>query len=455
MNQKIFKAYDIRGLCPGELDADTAFRVGQAVVIFTKAKTVVVGRDMRATSLELKEALVRGILSQGADVVDVGRVTTPMFYFAVGEYDLHDAGVMVTASHNPKEYNGLKLSFGDVLPIGANTGMNDVRDLALAGPHPTKPEGNVVESDVRASYLERLFSVVKPGAVRPLKVVLDGGNGMAGEIIGDVFAQLPQVEMQGMYLEPDGSFPNHEANPLKTETLNDLRSAVVDTHADVGFAYDGDSDRVGLVDELGEPVPGDLMLALLAGDVLRREPGATIAYTVNSSMSVEEAILAGGGRPLMVPVGHGIIKPIMRKENIALAGEISFHFYFRDFYWGESTDLVTLLVLEMMSRTGKTVSELFAPLRRYFASGEINSEVEDKDGVIARLKKEYASLAGASVSEIDGLRIDYRFAERPQDNWWFNVRASNTEPLLRLNLETTSRERTDSLRDELLKKIRS
>ncbi len=444
---KLFKAYDIRGLSPQELDPDLAFRIGQAVVRFTKAKTVVVGRDMRESTAALFDALAKGITSQGADVIDIGLVTTPMLYYAAAEYDLHDAGVMITASHNPKEYNGLKLCFGDGLPIGGETGMHDIRDIALAGPYPATKEGRIVETDIRASYLDKLLSTVDAKKFRRLAAVIDTANGMEGSIIADIFTRIPAVTMHGMYLDLNGNFPNHEANPLKEETLDALRERVREIRADVGFAFDGDGDRIGLVDENGEIVRGDLIVALIASALLAREPGATVLYDVRESMVVPEAIAAAGGRAMMAPVGHGLIKPRMRKEGAIFGGELSNHFYFRDFYGAESSDLVMLMTFELMSATGKKLSELIAPLRRYFHSGEINSEVEDKDAVLAKLDEVYGHEA-TNVVRIDGVRMEF-------PDWWFSVRASNTESLLRLNLEAKSKEKMEKKREELLKIIRA
>ena len=450
----MFKAYDIRGLSPQDLDEDAAYRIGQAAVKFTKAKALVVGKDMRETTPRLFEAFARGALSQGADVIDIGLVTTPMFYFAVGDYELHDAGVMVTASHNPKEYNGFKLCYGDVLPIGGESGMSEVRDLALAGPYPGGPEGVVVETDIREAYLEKLFKMVDVRKLRSLKVVADCGNGMEGIVIEDIFRRLPQCEFTGMFLDLDGGFPNHEANPLKEETLDALKKKIHEVKADLGVAFDGDGDRVGLVDELGQVVRGDIIVALLAPKLLKREPGATVFYDVRESMAVAEEIERAGGRAVMCRVGHGLIKPQMRKENALFAGELSNHFYFRDFFNAESSDLVMLLVFELLSETGKKLSELVAPLMRYFHSGEINSEVADKDAVLAKLEEVYGHEA-ATITKIDGIRMDFRDENRPQDDWWFNVRPSNTEPLLRLNLEAKSPEKMAEKREELLKIIRA
>jgi phosphomannomutase len=454
VNQKIFKAYDIRGLAPEEIDEDTAYKVGQAFVRFTGAKTVVTGKDMRETTPRLFDSFAKGAMSQGADIVDIGLITTPMFYFAVGDYDLHDGGAMVTASHNPKQYNGFKLCFGDVLPIGAESGMNDIKELVLAGPYPGRPEGTVVETSIREAYLKKLFSLIDVSKFRRLNVVVDTGNGMEGIIVEDIFRRLPTCRFSGLFLELDGGFPNHEANPLKTETLEALRNEVLISGADVGVAYDGDADRVGLVDEKGEPVRGDILLALLAPRLLKRAPGAAVIYDVRCSMAVPEQIELAGGRPVMWKVGHGLIKPKMRQENAVFAGELSQHYYFRDLHNAENTDLVMLMVFELMSETGKKLSELVAPLMSYHHSGEINFQVEDKAAVLAKLEEVYGHEASA-VSKIDGLRLDFRNGSEPAEDWWFSVRASNTEPLLRLNLEAKSQAKMEDKKQELVGLINS
>lgn len=451
MHPSIFKAYDIRGLAPQELDAETAFRVGQAVVKFTKAKTVVVGKDMRETTPELFAALADGITSQGADVIDIGLVTTPMFYFAVAEYELHDAGVMITASHNPKEYNGLKLCYGDALPIGAASGMDKIRDLALEGPYKEKKKGAIVETDIRADYVKKLLNMVDVKSFKRMSAVVDTANGMEGCVITDIFDRIRHVTMSGLYLELDGNFPNHEANPLKEETLDALRAKVKELRADVGFAFDGDGDRIGLVDEKGEIVRGDLILALVASRLLQKAGGAPVLYDVRCSSAAAEEIERAGGRPEMCKVGHGFIKPRMREIGALFAGELSNHFYFRDFYGVECSDLVMLYVLALLSETDKPLSELVAPLKRYVHSGEINSKVPEVAAVMAKLENAYAHEAKA-ISEIDGVRMDF---EGPDGRWWFSVRASNTEPLLRLNVEAETVEKMEKKRDELLGLIRT
>lgn len=451
----IFKAYDIRGLAPQEVTDEVAFRVGQAMVRLTKAKTVAVGHDMRETSPLLAKAVMDGVRSQGADAVFVGGLlTTPMIYFATGAYPEHEAGIMVTASHNPSQYNGMKLCYGDASPIGWETGMQDIRDIVLAGRLPdAETRGGSSEIDIKKAYIDKVFSLVDTSAFRALAVAMDTANGMEGAIIEDIFARLPMMRLTTLFLELDGTFPNHEANPLKVETLDALRAKVRDIAADVGVAYDGDGDRIGFVDEAGEPVPGDLLLALLAPRLLRDAPGAAVVYDVRCSRVAPEEIEKASGKPLMYKVGHGLIKPFMRKNGAVLGGELSQHYYFRDVFNADSTDFVLLLVFEMLSSTGKKLSELVAPLRRYHHSGEINSEVEDKEGMMSALREKYGALEGAIVSDVDGVRVDIP-APDGTFLWWFSVRASNTEPLLRLCLEARDKAIMEEKRDELLAIIR-
>ena len=450
----IFKAYDVRGLAPQELSPDIAYRVGQALVRLIGARRVVVGRDMRVTTPALFIALADGITSQGAEVIDIGMVTTPMVYFAVGAFAEHEAGVMITASHNTKEYNGLKLCRADVAPIGAGSGIEEICALAEAGPYPSaKQRGVVLARDIKKEYLTKLFSLVDTGAIEPLRVVLDGGNGMAGAILEDIFARLPQCRYTPLFLDPDGNFPNHEANPLKEETLVVLQQKVREIGADVGFAFDGDGDRIGLVDDRGEVVRGDIITALLAPIVLAWAPGAAVLYDLRQSMVVAEEIARHGGRPLMSRVGHGFIKPQIVRENAIFAGELSNHFYFRDMCGAESSDLVMLLVLRLLSQSGgKKLSELVAPLKRYAHSGEINFRVADSVAVMKKVADVYASQA-TTITTIDGIHMVFVPHDNPAGQWWFSLRASNTEPLVRLNVEACTREEMEKRRDDIIRLI--
>lgn len=427
----IFKAYDIRGLSPGEIDARIARRIGAAFVRFTGARVIAVGRDMRETSPALTEAAIAGIRSQGADVVDLGLVSTPIFYFGVAGYPEHGAGIMVTASHNPAKYNGFKLVRRGAAPIGAGSGMEEFRDLVFSAEEfPSRKEGELRLHDPRPDYLQKIFSLVPPERLAPFRIAVDAGNGMAGVIISELFDRIPG-ELFPLYTELDGTFPNHEANPLKTETLTDLRKEVAARRADLGVAFDGDADRVGFVDEKGEPIPGDLLAALLVPRLLRSAAGAAVLYDVRCSWVVKEEILRAGGKSVMTPVGHGNVKKIMRETGAVFGAELSMHYYFRDLFTVESGDLTMLHLLALMTESGKRLSELVAPLRRYAHSGEINFEVRDKEGILRRLEERYAREA-QEVIRIDGLRMDFA-------DWWLSVRLSNTEPLLRLNLEAKER----------------
>ncbi|MBN1585585.1 phosphomannomutase/phosphoglucomutase [Candidatus Uhrbacteria bacterium] len=449
LDPKVFKAYDIRGVVPEQIDEEGAFLIGQAMARHTGARTIVVGRDMRLTSPGFFSAFSRGAVGQGADVIDIGLATTPMLYFAVGDHDLHDAGVMITASHNPGEYNGFKLCHGDVQPIGGNTGMDKVREIALAGPYPEKAAGRVVETDVKSAYLDRIFSLVDVSRFRDFRMAVDCGNGMEGILIHDFLKRLPTVNADVLYDDPDGNFPNHEANPLKDETLDDLKGLVLEKKADLGIAFDGDADRFGLVDERGQTVRGDIILALIAPRLLKGNPGGIVYYDVRCSRVVADEVKKAGGVSRMGPVGHGLIKPLMRRDDALLGGELSLHFYFRDLSHVEATDLVTLLVLDMMSETGRPLSELVAPLMRYSHSGELNFRVSDARAVMGRIEEKYGS--GNRVTKIDGLRVDFDGSDAP---WFFSVRASNTEPLLRLNLECPTEGMMLDRRAELIAAIR-
>ncbi|MDD4995301.1 MAG: phosphomannomutase/phosphoglucomutase [Patescibacteria group bacterium] len=447
INEGIFKAYDIRGVFGQDFDTETAKRVGRAMVKFTGAKTVVVGRDMRKSSPELCRAVIDGIISSGADVVNIGECSTPTFNFALAEYDLHDAGIMITASHNPAKYNGFKLCYGDSLPIGKGSGMDEIKELVMRGGFEDQPAGNVVESPITEEYIKKIFSFVNVDKIKPLKIVIDAGNGMAGPILKKIFKRLPQVEVTPMFFEPDGTFPNHEANPIKEENLRDLKEKVKEIAPDLGIAFDGDCDRVGFVDERGETISGDFITALLAKEILKKYPGAIIHYDLRSSWAVRDTILENGGKPEMCMVGHALIKKLMRQTGAVFAGELSSHFYFKDFYGVESGDLTMLYILTLLSGEGKNISELVAPLKKYFHSGEINFEVDDKEGRMRELEEKYSSEA-KDVSHIDGIRLEF-------EDWWFNVRASNTEPLLRLNLEAKTKELMEEKRDEISKILNS
>jgi phosphomannomutase len=444
-NPEIFKAYDIRGLIGKDWDMEFVERLGRAFVLHTGAKTVVVGRDMRGTSLEYSAALARGIMKQGADVIDIGLVTSPMFYYAVIEYDLHDAGVMITASHNPAEYNGFKLLRGDGIPMGRDSGGLEIARLVEAGLPPEASakggEGTLITTDIRESYLASLWKLIPPETISKLTVAADAGNGTSGVILPDVFLSLPTVKVHPLYWEPDGSFPNHEANPLKEETLTALKSKIAETRADVGFAFDGDSDRIGLVDENGVLIRGDQIVAFLASVLLPASQKKKVALTTNCGRIVGETVEALGGEIVWTPTGHALIKPIIRRESCLFGGELSGHFYFADFGAAENTDFMMLLVLQQLTRSGRKMSELFAPFRKHFHSGEFNFKVSDRAAKIAELKARYAPGA-ERVIDVDGPRIEFK-------DWWLSLRASNTEPLVRLNVEALTKELMEAKTKEL------
>jgi phosphomannomutase len=443
----VFKAYDVRGLYQSQLDEDGAYRIGRAYVEHFEPRTVAVGRDMRVSSPSMAAAAIEGVADGGADVLDLGLVGTEMVYFAVGELAL-EGGICVTASHNPGEYTGMKIVRRGALPVGGDSGLEDVKARALAGFGPVERRGDVRGENVWPGFVDKVLSFVDPTAIRPLKVVVDAANGMAGVMIPPVLERLPQVDVVRCFFEPDGTFPNHEPNPLLPENREFIVRRTTEEGADLGVAYDGDADRCFFVDDTGEFVPGDFVTALLAAAVLEREPGAKVIYDVRASRAVPETIEQAGGVALVNRVGHAFIKQRMRKEGATFAGEVSAHYYFRDFSQADSGVVPFLLVLELLSRRGEKLSEILAPFReRFFLTGEINTPVADVPLKLQELKERYAA-EGATVSHLDGISIDF-------DDWHFNVRPSNTEPLLRLNLEAFTRERMEEKRDEVLELIRS
>ena len=450
LDPKVFKAYDVRGLYADELDEQGAEAIGRAYVEQFEPRRMAVGRDMRLSSPTMQEAFMRGAASAGTNVLDLGLVGTEMVYFAVGSLGL-DGGAMVTASHNPKEYTGMKLVRRGALPVGGESGLLDVRDRAVSEAdttgvrHLTRPEGTIETLDVWPAYVDRVLSFVDLSAVKPLRVVIDAANGMAGTMLPPVLEHLP-IDAVRCYFEPDGSFPNHEPNPLLPENREFIVSKTLAEGADLGVAFDGDADRCFFVDDTGEFVPGDFVTALFAESVLAKEPGAKIIYDVRASRAVPDTIERDGGVALMNRVGHAFIKARMRKEDASFAGEVSGHYYFRDFSQADSGVVPFLLMLELISKKGRPLSQILEPLRsRYFITGEINTPVPDVALKLQELKERYAD---GRVSHLDGVSVDF-------DDWHFNVRPSNTEPLLRLNLEATSEGLMEAKRDEVLGAIRS
>jgi phosphomannomutase len=440
----IFKAYDIRGVVPDELDADAAFRIGRGIARHIGASSLAVGRDARPSSPELFEALVCGVTDEGTDVVDLGLVCTPMLYFAVDHLG-SGGGIMLTASHNPAQYNGFKVCREHAIPIGEASGLKEIERLSqtVAAAAAAEPRGGVRQVDVRAEYVDHVLAV---GGGRPrLTVAIDCGNGMASVGLEPLLAEL-DLEVERLYFEPDGSFPNHEADPLKVENLRDVCETVKRSGADFGVAFDGDADRAVFVDEAGEPIPSDLVTALLARRALRRHPGGTVLYDLRSSRVTAEEIKAAGGLPQMCRVGHSFVKAKMREVGAVFAGELSGHFYFRFSPTLVADDGIAafMALLDVLAAEGQPLSKLVAPLRRYSASGEINRRVENIPGILSAIEAEHAG--AAEISHLDGLLVRY-------PDWWFNLRPSNTEPVLRLNLEADSESRMVELRDSLLARI--
>jgi phosphomannomutase len=442
----IFKAYDIRGVVPDELDAAAARRIGRATARFLRAPRIAIGRDARRSSPELFEALLAGVTEEGVSVVDLGLVCTPMLYFGVEQLGT-GGGIMLTASHNPPQYNGFKLCREHAIPIGEASGLKQIERLAgsIGGEPPAARRGGVERADVRSGYLEHVLGV--GGGAPRLKVAIDCGNGMAGVGLEPLLARLP-LEVTRLYFEPDGSFPNHEADPLKLENLHDVCEAVRRTKSDFGVAFDGDADRAVFVDDQAQPIPSDLLTGLLARRQLSRHPGGRVLYDLRSSRVTAEEIAAAGGVPEMCRVGHSFVKARMREAGAIFAGELSGHMYFRFSETLVADDGIAafVAVLDLLSVERRPLSQLVAPLRRYAASGEINRKVKDIPRVLAAIEAEHAG--APEISHLDGLRVAY-------PDWWFNLRPSNTEPVIRLNLEAGSQQKMAAHRDALLARIES
>jgi phosphomannomutase len=448
LDPTVFKAYDVRGIYPEELDEEGAYAIGRAYVEEFEPRRIAVGHDMRLSSPVMTEAVMRGAAESGADVIDLGLVGTEMVYFAVGELGL-DGGIAVTASHNPKEYTGMKIVRRGALPVGGDSGLLDIRARAISDAgarHETGPVGTITQEDIWPAFVERVLSFIDVSALKPLRVVIDAANGMAGAMLPPVLERLP-VDVVRHFFEPDGSFPNHEPNPLLPENREFIVGEVTEEGADLGVAFDGDADRCFFVDDTGEFVPGDFVTALLAQSILEKEPGAKILYDVRASWAVPETIRRAGGVPLVNRVGHAFFKHRMREEGAVFGGEVSGHYYFRDFSQADSGVIPFLLMLELLSKRGEKLSETLRPFReRYFITGEINTPVADVALKLQELKERFG--AEGKVSHLDGLSVD-------AEDWHMNVRPSNTEPLLRLNLEALSPELMERKRDEVLEVIRS
>jgi phosphomannomutase len=446
LDPKVFKAYDVRGLYGAELDEEGAYAIGRAYVEQFNPRRVAVGRDMRIHAPAMQRAVMEGAADSGADVVDIGMVGTEMLYFAVDELGL-DGGVMVTASHNPKEYTGMKIVRGGALPVGGESGLFDVRDRALRGFGEVERRGSIEETDIWPGFVERVLSFVDVAAIKPLRVVIDAANGMAGAMLPPILERLPMIDAVRCFFDPDGTFPNHEPNPLLPENREFIISKTREEHADLGVAYDGDADRCFFVDDAGDFVPGDFVTALLAESILEKEKGGKVIYDLRASWAVPETIERAGGVPLINRVGHAYIKHRMRKDDAVFGGEVSAHYYFRDFSQADSGTVPFLLMLELISKKGKKLSEILEPYRsRYFITGEINTPVPDVALALQKLQDRFGG--EGTVSHLDGVSVE-------SDDWHFNVRPSNTEPLLRLNLEARSQSLMERKRDEVLGVIRS
>jgi phosphomannomutase len=455
MDPSIFKAYDVRGTYPDQMDEELAYRIGRAFprVLSQLEGTpvgelrVAVGRDMRLSAPGMVERYAHGIADEGADVLDIGMAATEMVYWTVGAREL-DGGLVCTASHNPKAYTGAKLVKRGAIALSGDSGIGELRDIVAAGdPGPPVAEpGRIEREDVGDAFREAALGYIDAHRIRPLKVVLDGGNGMAGPMVGPLLDSFP-IEQVRTYWEPDGEFPDHEPNPLLPENRQFIIEKLREADADLGIAWDGDADRCFFIDDTGEFVAGDFLTALLGESIVRKEPGALVLYDVRASRAVRNVVERAGGHAAVNRVGHAFFKTRMRDTGAAFGGEVSGHYYFRDFYRADSGTIPALLILELLSVEGRKLSELLEPLRsRYFISGEINSEVEDQEAKMQEIVERYSN---GELSRLDGISVDY-------DDWHFNVRPSNTEPLLRLNLESlVSREDMEARRDEVLAFIRS
>jgi phosphomannomutase len=444
----IFKAYDVRGVYPGELHEEGARAIGAAFVTYLEAKRIGVGRDMRLSSPSLAAAFIEGATSMGADVVDYGMIPTDVLYFAVATDGL-DGGVQVTASHNPKQYNGMKMVREGAAPLSGDAGIGDIRDMIANGtlPGPATRRGTVTRKDVIQPYVDHVMSFIDPQVIRPFRCVLDAGSGMGGLIGPLLFDRLP-CRTTRLCFEIDGRFPNHEANPLIEENRKDITAQVLREGADIGIAWDGDADRCFFIDGDGEFVSGDFVTALLAEAFLRKHPGSTIIYDLRASHAVRDVVAQYGGTSHMNRVGHAFFKKRMRETNGIFGGEVTGHYYFRDNFYADNGFIPALLILELMSVKGKSLKALLEPLRaKYFISGEINTTLPSMDDVPGKLRQIATRYAGGTQHTLDGISVEY-------PDWHFNVRASNTEPLLRLNLEATTAREMAARRDEVLGVIR-
>jgi phosphomannomutase len=448
VNQGIFKAYDVRGVYPREIDEEVAGEIGRAFVTYLGARRIGVSRDMRLSSPTIAAAFIEGALAQGCDVVDFGMMATDMLYFAVAADGL-EGGAQITASHNPGEYNGIKMVRREALPLSGEAGLGEIRDMLVSGMIPAQAAtpGRRTEKNILAPYIDHIMSFIDPSIIKPFTVVADAGNGMGGLVAPPMFARLPCRVIEMCYT-PDGSFPNHEANPLIEENRAHIVERVVAEKADIGIAWDGDADRCFFIDGTGEFISGDFVTALLAEAFLLKHPSATIVYDLRASYAVRDTVLRYGGRPLMNRVGHAFIKRRMRDEDAIFGGEVTGHYYFRDNFYADNGFIPALLMLELMSKKNASLADLLKPMRaKYFISGEINTKVASMNVLEDKLHALARQFSSGAVTKLDGVSVAY-------DDWHFNVRASNTEPLIRLNLEATTEAEMQAKRDEVLGYIR-
>lgn len=439
----LFKAYDIRGIAPDELSPDLAYRIGRAFVTYLGADHVCVGRDMRVSSPTLAASMIDGIRDQGADVTDIGMISTDGLYFAVGKYGF-PAGVMVTASHNPGEYNGFKLCREEARALSMDNGIGEIRDMVIANGFPeASRRGDLIERDVTDEFVDHALSMIDLSSLRSYRIAIDAGNGMAGKIIPRVFERLPG-ELTPLFFELDGTFPNHEANPIEPENTRDLRAAVIAHGLDMGIAFDGDADRMFVIDDQGQFVGGDMVTAMVSQNLLRKSPGSSVVYNLICSRTVPEVIEREGGTPIRSRVGHSYIKELMREHDAVFGGEHSGHFYFRANWYADSGLIAFLTMLELLSRENVSLSRYLEPLDTRFRSGEINSQVTDVQGTLDRVRSSYQD---GAIDTLDGLTISY-------PTWWFNLRASNTQPLVRLNVEADTERELTQRTEQLLAAVR-
>jgi phosphomannomutase len=446
VNPGIFRAYDIRGIYPDELDEEAGYAIGRAFATFLKVDTVIVGRDMRLSGPQMFDAVTRGLMDQGADVINIGMVSTDQYYYACATLD--QAGIMVTASHNPAQYSGLKMVKKMPQLLSGDEGIHDLRRIVEndAYARPTR-QGSMSEKDLSEDFVNMVLGLIDLDALAPLKVIADTGNGMVGPILTRIYERLPSITLTGMYLEPDGRLPNHGLDPLQPENRAELEQRVVADSADIGFAFDGDGDRFFTIDDRGHFVSGDFMTALMGQYFLEKYPGSKILYDVRASWAVPDLIKAAGGTPLMERVGHAFIKARMAKEDAVFAGEVTGHYYFKDFFYADSGIIPSLVILEILSKKKAKLSDLLKPLEaKYFISGEINSRISGDPK--AKMQELAETFRDGKINWLDGVSVTY-------DDWHFNVRPSNTEPLLRLNLEAKSKSLMEEKRDQILEIIRA